>query len=107
MRARGASHTTRNHRVTADLRPTSPTCRTFPSAAAGAASARRSYAPAGSKIVSADYFADRAAHHAHLSGDESLKRAFARGDDVAPRHGAEVFGLPSTRSPTTSGAPRR
>ena len=51
-------------------------------------------APAGAKIVSADYSQIELRIMAHLSGDESLKRAFARGDDVHRATAAEVFGLP-------------
>jgi DNA polymerase-1 len=51
-------------------------------------------APAGSKIVSADYSQIELRIMAHLSGDENLKRAFARGDDVHRATAAEVFGLP-------------
>src|SRR6266513_320826 len=51
-------------------------------------------APAGAKIVSADYSQIELRIMAHLSGDENLKRAFARGDDVHRATAAEVFGLP-------------
>jgi DNA polymerase-1 len=51
-------------------------------------------APAGSKIVSADYSQIELRIMAHLSGDESLKRAFERGDDVHRATAAEVFGVP-------------
>src|SRR5712691_6500326 len=51
-------------------------------------------APARSKIVSADYSQIELRIMAHLSGDENLKRAFARGDDVHRATAAEVFGLP-------------
>jgi len=44
--------------------------------------------------VSADYSQIELRIMAHLSGDESLKRAFARGDDVHRATAAEVFGLP-------------
>jgi DNA polymerase-1 len=51
-------------------------------------------APPGSKIVSADYSQIELRIMAHLSGDESLVRAFERGDDVHRATAAEVFGLP-------------
>jgi DNA polymerase-1 len=44
--------------------------------------------------VSADYSQIELRIMAHLSGDENLKRAFARGDDVHRATAAEVFGLP-------------
>jgi DNA polymerase-1 len=51
-------------------------------------------APPGSKIVSADYSQIELRIMAHLSGDENLRRAFVRGDDVHRATAAEVFGLP-------------
>src|SRR6267143_706383 len=51
-------------------------------------------APPGSKIMSADYSQIELRIMAHLSGDENLRRAFARGDDVHRATAAEVFGLP-------------
>src|SRR5213078_3334275 len=59
----------------------------------GAASARRS-SRRRARLVSADYSQIELRIMAHLSGDESLKRAFARGDDVHRATAAEVFGLP-------------
>jgi len=49
-------------------------------------------APPGSMIVSADYSQIELRIMAHLSGDEPLRRAFARGDDVHRATAAEVFG---------------
>ena len=51
-------------------------------------------APPGAKILSADYSQIELRIMAHLSGDDNLKRAFARGDDVHRATAAEVFGLP-------------
>ena len=51
-------------------------------------------APPGSRIVSADYSQIELRIMAHLSGDASLKQAFARGDDVHRATAAEVFGVP-------------
>jgi DNA polymerase-1 len=51
-------------------------------------------APPGAKIVSADYSQVELRIMAHLSGDESLRRAFLRGDDVHRATAAEVFGVP-------------
>jgi DNA polymerase-1 len=50
-------------------------------------------APPGSKIVSADYSQIELRIMAHLSGDESLRHAFVRGDDVHRATAAEVFGV--------------
>ena len=49
-------------------------------------------APQGCCIASADYSQIELRIMAHLSGDESLKHAFARGDDVHRATAAEVFG---------------
>ncbi len=51
-------------------------------------------APAGSKIVSADYSQIELRIMAHLSGDENLRRAFAEGEDIHRATAAEVFGVP-------------
>ncbi|HEY5898411.1 MAG TPA: DNA polymerase I [Burkholderiales bacterium] len=51
-------------------------------------------APPGAKIVSADYSQIELRIMAHLSGDESLRRAFAAGEDIHRATAAEVFGVP-------------
>jgi DNA polymerase-1 len=51
-------------------------------------------APAGSKIVSADYSQIELRIMAHLSGDKSLLDAFAAGEDVHRHTAAEVFDTP-------------
>ncbi|HKU46893.1 MAG TPA: DNA polymerase I [Burkholderiales bacterium] len=51
-------------------------------------------APPGAKIVSADYSQIELRIMAHLSGDENLRRAFAKGEDVHRATAAEVFGIP-------------
>jgi len=48
----------------------------------------------GSKIMSADYSQIELRIMAHLSGDESLRRAFSEGEDVHRATAAEVFGMP-------------
>jgi DNA polymerase-1 len=50
-------------------------------------------APAGSKIVSADYSQIELRIMAHLSGDENLRRAFSEREDVHRATAAEVFGV--------------
>jgi DNA polymerase I len=47
----------------------------------------------GSKIVSADYSQIELRIMAHISGDESLLAAFARGDDIHRATASEVFGV--------------
>jgi DNA polymerase-1 len=51
-------------------------------------------APPGAKIVSADYSQIELRIMAHLSGDPSLRRAFAQGEDIHRATAAEVFGVP-------------
>ena len=50
-------------------------------------------APAGSRIVSADYSQIELRIMAHLSGDPGLLAAFGRGDDVHRATAAEIFGV--------------
>jgi DNA polymerase-1 len=52
-------------------------------------------APAGSRIVSADYSQIELRIMAHLSGDEGLLRAFANREDIHRATAAEVFGVAS------------
>ncbi|MDP2759054.1 MAG: DNA polymerase I [Sideroxyarcus sp.] len=51
-------------------------------------------APAGSRIVSADYSQIELRIMAHLSGDEGLLKAFANGEDIHRATAAEVFRVP-------------
>jgi len=51
-------------------------------------------APAGSKIISADYSQIELRIMAHLSGDKGLLHAFEHGHDVHQATAAEVFGVP-------------
>src|SRR5687767_10054196 len=48
----------------------------------------------GSKILSADYSQIELRIMAHLSGDESLRRSFAEGEDIHRATAAEIFGVP-------------
>jgi DNA polymerase-1 len=50
-------------------------------------------APEAGKIVSADYSQIELRIMAHISGDESLLRAFAAGEDIHRATAAEVFGV--------------
>ncbi|MFZ2160820.1 MAG: DNA polymerase I [Sideroxyarcus sp.] len=50
-------------------------------------------APAGSRIVSADYSQIELRIMAHLSGDEGLLKAFAAGEDIHRATAAEVFNV--------------
>lgn len=60
-------------------------------------------APAGCSIVSADYSQVELRIMAHLSGDERLLQAFARGEDVHRATAAEIFGV----SPSEVGPDQR
>jgi DNA polymerase-1 len=51
-------------------------------------------APAGCKIVSADYSQVELRIMAHLSNDERLLEAFGNGEDVHRATAAEIFGIP-------------
>jgi DNA polymerase-1 len=51
-------------------------------------------APEGYKIVAADYSQIELRIMAHLSGDETLLKAFAQGEDIHSATAAEVFGVP-------------
>ncbi|HEY5994824.1 MAG TPA: DNA polymerase I [Gallionellaceae bacterium] len=50
-------------------------------------------APAGSRIISADYSQIELRIMAHISGDGGLLRAFAQGEDIHRATAAEVFGV--------------
>ena len=50
-------------------------------------------APEGSVIVSADYSQIELRIMAHISGDESLLRAFAQGEDIHRATASEIFGV--------------
>ena len=55
---------------------------------------RRAFAsPAGSVLISADYSQIELRLMAHISGDETLRGAFARGADIHRQTAAEVFGV--------------
>ncbi len=51
-------------------------------------------APAGSRVVSADYSQVELRIMAHISGDEGLLCAFAEGEDIHRATASEVFGTP-------------
>ncbi|SIT46710.1 fused DNA polymerase I 5'-_3' exonuclease; 3'-_5' polymerase; 3'-_5' exonuclease [Paraburkholderia ribeironis] len=50
-------------------------------------------APAGHKLVSADYSQIELRIMAHISGDESLLRAFSQGEDIHRATAAEIFSV--------------
>jgi DNA polymerase-1 len=95
--ATGRVHTTYSQAtaVTGRLASTDPNLQNIPIRTPQGRRIREAFvAPAGCRIVSADYSQIELRIMAHLSGDEGLRRAFSRGDDVHRATAAEVFGVP-------------
>jgi len=93
----GRVHTTYSQTtaVTGRLASNDPNLQNIPIRTAAGRRIRECFiAPPGSKILSADYSQIELRIMAHLSGDESLRRAFREGEDVHRATAAEVFGLP-------------
>ena len=80
--------------VTGRLASTDPNLQNIPVRTAEGRRIREAFiAPAGSRIVSADYSQIELRIMAHLSGDEGLLKAFANGEDIHRATAAEVFGV--------------
>ncbi|WP_206956283.1 DNA polymerase I [Trinickia acidisoli] len=80
--------------VTGRLASNDPNLQNIPVRTAEGRRIREAFiAPEGSKIVSADYSQIELRIMAHISGDESLLRAFAHGEDIHRATAAEVFGV--------------
>jgi DNA polymerase-1 len=95
--ATGRVHTTYSQAtaVTGRLASTDPNLQNIPIRTPQGRRIREAFvAPAGCKILSADYSQIELRIMAHLSGDEGLRKAFSRGDDVHRATAAEVFGVP-------------
>jgi DNA polymerase-1 len=93
----GRVHTTYSQTtaVTGRLSSNDPNLQNIPIRTAAGRRIRECFiAPAGSKIVSADYSQIELRIMAHLSGDENLRRAFGENEDVHRVTAAEVFGVP-------------
>ncbi|MDX1374963.1 MAG: DNA polymerase I [Burkholderiales bacterium] len=93
----GRVHTTYSQAVavTGRLASNDPNLQNIPVRTAEGRRIREAFiAPAGWKLVSADYSQIELRIMAHLSGDEGLRHAFALGHDVHRATAAEVFGLP-------------
>ena len=98
--ATGRVHTTYSQTtaVTGRLASNEPNLQNIPIRTAAGRRIRECFiAPPGSRIVSADYSQIELRIMAHLSGDESLRRAFRDGEDVHRATAAEVFGVPLSR----------
>jgi DNA polymerase I len=93
--ATGRVHTTYSQTtaVTGRLSSNEPNLQNIPIRTSAGRRIRECFiAPPGAKIVSADYSQIELRIMAHLSGDESLRRAFRDGEDVHRATAAEVFG---------------
>ena len=94
--ATGRVHTTYSQAtaVTGRLASTDPNLQNIPIRTPQGRRIREAFvATAGCKILSADYSQIELRIMAHLSGDEGLRKAFSRGDDVHRATAAEVFGV--------------
>jgi DNA polymerase-1 len=91
----GRIHTSYHQAVTATGRLSSsdPNLQNIPVRHAEGRRIRQAFvAPAGRRIVAADYSQIELRIMAHLSGDHGLRRAFAAGQDIHRSTAAEVFG---------------
>jgi DNA polymerase-1 len=91
----GRVHTTYSQTtaVTGRLASNDPNLQNIPIRTAAGRRIRECFiAPPGAKILSADYSQIELRIMAHLSGDQSLRRAFREGEDVHRATAAEVFG---------------
>ena len=90
--------------VTGRLASSDPNLQNIPVRSAEGRRIRAAFvAPAGKRIVSADYSQVELRIMAHLSEDERLLEAFAQGEDVHRATAAEIFGL----TPLEVGADQR
>lgn len=81
--------------VTGRLASNEPNLQNIPVRTAEGRRIREAFiAPPGSVIVSADYSQIELRIMAHISGDESLLRSFAEGEDVHRATASEIFGVP-------------
>ncbi|MEO8566056.1 MAG: DNA polymerase I [Betaproteobacteria bacterium] len=81
--------------VTGRLASTDPNLQNIPVRTLEGRRIREAFiAPPGHTIVSADYSQIELRIMAHLSGDESLLKAFAEGADIHRATAAEIFGVP-------------
>jgi DNA polymerase-1 len=80
--------------VTGRLSSNEPNLQNIPVRTAEGRRIREAFiAPPGSKIVSADYSQIELRIMAHISGDASLMRSFAEGEDVHRATASEIFGV--------------
>lgn len=80
--------------ITGRLASSEPNLQNIPVRTAEGRRIRQAFiAPAGSKIISADYSQIELRIMAHLSQDEGLLDAFAKGEDIHRATAAEIFGV--------------
>ncbi len=95
--ATGRIHTSYSQAVavTGRLASSDPNLQNIPVRTAEGRRIREAFiAPPGSRIVSADYSQIELRIMAHLSGDQGLLDAFAKGEDIHRATAAEVFAVP-------------
>ena len=95
----GRIHTSYNQAVTATgrLSSTDPNLQNIPIRTEEGRRIRKAFiAPKGYKLIAADYSQIELRIMAHLSQDEGLLSAFAKGQDVHKATASEVFGVPLT-----------
>ena len=81
--------------VTGRLASTEPNLQNIPIRTVEGRRIREAFvAPPGHTLISADYSQIELRIMAHLSGDESLLRAFAAGEDIHRATAADIFGVP-------------
>src|SRR5690606_6317218 len=80
--------------ITGRLASSDPNLQNIPVRTAEGRRVRSAFVPAQGKIASADYSQVELRVMAHMSGDENLQSAFARGEDIHQATASEVFGVP-------------
>ena len=80
--------------VTGRLASSDPNLQNIPVRTAEGRRVRSAFVPQNGKLASADYSQVELRIMAHMSGDENLQSAFARGEDIHSATAAEVFGVP-------------
>ncbi|WP_397476306.1 DNA polymerase I [Pusillimonas sp.] len=80
--------------VTGRLASSDPNLQNIPVRTAEGRRVRSAFVPESGKLASADYSQVELRVMAHMSGDENLQSAFARGEDIHAFTASEVFGVP-------------
>lgn len=80
--------------ITGRLASSDPNLQNIPVRTAEGRRVRSAFVPERGKIASADYSQVELRVMAHMSGDENLQSAFARGEDIHSATASEVFGVP-------------